>query len=55
MYPYGVKAEGQGSNEDGITKVAELMVRKLSERYRTQYRFGDIDTAIYEAAGTSLD
>uniref|UniRef100_A0A336MR26 Zinc carboxypeptidase A 1 n=1 Tax=Culicoides sonorensis TaxID=179676 RepID=A0A336MR26_CULSO len=55
MYPYGTEAAGTISNEAEHIQVGEAMTKKISERYGTEYGFGNIITAIYVSSGSSAD
>jgi len=55
MYPYGSTAGGRISNEQEHIEVGTAMQKKISERYGTQYKFGNIVTTIYVASGGSID
>jgi carboxypeptidase A len=55
MYPFGSTAGGRISNEQEHIDVGTQMAKKVSERYGTQYKFGNIVTTIYVASGGSID
>uniref|UniRef100_A0A8C0GX79 Carboxypeptidase A1 n=1 Tax=Chelonoidis abingdonii TaxID=106734 RepID=A0A8C0GX79_CHEAB len=54
MYPYGY-TRTQAADYQELDNIAKAAVAALSSLYGTQYKYGSIITAIYQASGGSID
>ncbi|XP_033050744.1 carboxypeptidase A1 [Trachypithecus francoisi] len=54
MYPYGYKTE-PAPDQDELDQLSQAAVKALASLYGTNFKYGSIIKAIYQASGSSID
>lgn len=55
MYPFGTKDNQEIRNEDEHQVVGAAMIEAIAKRYGTEYKVGEVKSALYEVSGSVVD